>query len=107
MEKFVPKELEIDLIDGKAWISVGACTMEKIRPKNLPAFPPISDFDEINIRTYVKSKYKTGVYVLSIEGGESLSCKIAKGISNLPYRFSKSNELQINSNPLTQNLMII
>ncbi|MFS4448478.1 YqjF family protein [Maribacter sp. 2307UL18-2] len=89
LKKFVPQELEIDLFDGKPWISVVAFTMEKIRPKNLPSFPPISDFDEINIRTYVKSNSKTGVYFLSIEGGKSLSCKIAKGMSELPYRFSK------------------
>lgn len=89
LRKFVPKELEIDLFEGKPWISVVAFTMEKIRPKNFPSFSPISDFDEINIRTYVKSNNKTGVYFLSIEGGKRLSCKIAKSISELPYRFSK------------------
>ena len=89
LKKFVPKELEIDLFKGKPWVSVVAFTMEKIRPKNLPSFPPISDFDEINIRTYVKSNNKTGVYFLSIEGGTKLSCKVARGISELPYRYSK------------------
>ena len=44
LEKIVPKELEIDLYEGKPWVSVVAFTMEKIRPKNLPAFSPISDF---------------------------------------------------------------
>ena len=89
LKKFVPKELEIDLFDGKPWVSIVAFTMEKIRPKNLPHFPPISDFDEINIRTYVRSNNKSGVYFLSIEGGKSLSRKVAKCISQLPYRFSK------------------
>ena len=83
--KFVPKELEIDLFEGKPWVSVVAFTMEKIQTKNLPAFPPISNFDEINIRTYIKSNNKTGVYFLSIEGETSLSCKIAKGMSELSY----------------------
>lgn len=100
LKKFVPNELEIDLFDRKPWVSVVAFTMEKIRPKNLPSFSPISDFDEINIRTYVKSNNKTGVYFLSIEGGKSLSCKIAKGMSELPYRYSKikRNENQYESN---------
>lgn len=89
LRKFVPQELEIDLFEGKPWVSVVAFTMEKIRPKNLPSFPPISNFDEINIRTYIKSNNKTGVYFLSIEGGKILSCKIAKGMSELPYRYSK------------------
>lgn len=94
LKKFVPKELEIDLFDEKPWISVVAFTMEKIRPKNLPSFPLISDFDEINIRTYVKSNNKTGVYFLSIEGGKYLSCKVAKVISELPYRFSKIKRIE-------------
>lgn len=89
LQKLVPKELEIDLFEGKPWVSIVAFTMEKIRPKNLPSFPPISNFDEINIRTYVKSNNKTGVYFLSIEGGKNISCKVAKGISELPYRFSQ------------------
>ena len=65
--------------------------MEKIRLRYLPSFPPISNFDEINIRTYVKLNNKTGVYFLSIEGGKKMSCKIAKGISELPYRYSSIN----------------
>ena len=89
LEKFVPKELEIDLFEGKPWISVVAFTMEKIRPKNLPSFPPVSYFDEINIRTYIKSNNKTGVYFLSIEGGKKLACIVAKKMSQLPYRYSK------------------
>jgi len=89
LKKFVPKELEIDLFEGKPWVSMVAFTMEKMRPKNMISFPPISNFDEINIRTYVKYKGKTGVYFLSIEGGSIVSCKLAKGISELPYRYSK------------------
>lgn len=94
LEKFVPKELEIDLFEGKPWVSVVAFTMEKIRPKNIPSFPPVSNFDEINIRTYIKSDHKTGVYFLSIEGGKRLSCKIAKAMSALPYRYSKIDRME-------------
>ena len=94
LEKYVPKELEIDLFDGKPWVSVVAFTMEKIRPRLLPSFSPISNFDEINIRTYVRSNGKSGVYFLSIEGGKIWSCKIARALSGLPYRFSKMERLE-------------
>lgn len=89
LKPFVPDEIEIDLFKGKPWISLLAFTMEKIRPRFLPPFSPISNFDEINIRTYVKSKNKTGVYFLSIEGGKKISCQIARSLSQLPYRYSK------------------
>ncbi|HEU4496782.1 MAG TPA: DUF2071 domain-containing protein [Flavobacterium sp.] len=88
LKKHVPKELEIDLYEGKPWVSAVAFSMEEIRPRFLPAFSPISNFYEINIRTYIKTESKTGVYFLSIEGGKSLSCKTARLISELPYRFS-------------------
>jgi len=89
LRKLVPAALEIDQIEGYPWVSLVAFTMEKIRPRYLPPFPPISNFFEINIRTYVKSGDKTGVYFLSIEGGKRLSCQIARALSELPYRYSQ------------------
>ncbi len=89
LKQFIPSALEIDVFEGKPWVSVVAFTMEKIRPRYLPYFPPISNFNEINIRTYVTYKGKPGVYFLSIEGGTKSSCKLSKLISELPYRFSK------------------
>jgi len=75
--------------------------MEKIRPRYFPYFSPISNFDEINIRTYVKLKSKKGIYFLSIEGAKNLSCKVSKIISELPFRFSNmkrtSNQYSCNN----------
>jgi len=88
LRKSIPQQLEIDTIDGHAWVSLVAFTMEKIRPRHIPPFPPISNFHEINIRTYVKYNNKAGVYFLSIEGGKLFSCFLARQISGLPYRFS-------------------
>ena len=88
LEKVIPEHLEIDLYKGKPWVSLVAFTMEKVRPRYLPSFSPISNFDEVNIRTYVKSNNKPGVYFLSIEGGKRLSCELAKQISGLPYQHS-------------------
>lgn len=90
----LPDALEIDLYNGKPWVSLVAFTMEKIRPRYLPSFSPISDFDEINIRTYVKKNKKAGVYFLSIEAGTNISCHLAKALSELPYRHSKIMRLQ-------------
>jgi len=100
LKKHVPNEIEIDLFDGNPWVSMVAFSMENLRHKNLPSFSPISNFDEINIRTYVKYKGKSGVFFLSIEGGTILSCKLAKEISELPYRFSKIFRDEINFHSL-------
>ncbi len=89
LRPFVPPEIEIDLFGGKAWISLVAFTMEKLRPRNLPSASTISDFHEINIRTYVRFNGKSGVYFLSIEAGKKISAFLAKKLSELPYRYSK------------------
>jgi uncharacterized protein len=89
LRKFVPPGLEIDLFDGKPWVSVVAFDMERLRPRYLPSLPLISDFHEINVRTYVKLNGKTGVTFLSIEAAKAISCKIANVLSGLPYRYSK------------------
>ena len=90
LRNFVPKELIVDTLNGQAWVSLVAFTMEKVRLKYLPAFPPLSNFDEINIRTYIKNGKRSGVYFLNIEGGKRLSCRMAKQLSQLPYKYSET-----------------
>ena len=87
----LPKGLELELFGGESWVSLVAFSMEKVRLRNFPSFSPVSNFHEVNIRTYVRYKGKSGVYFLSIEGAKWLSCKIAKSMSGLPYRFSIMN----------------
>lgn len=88
LSEIVPEDLRIDTFDGNAYISLVAFTMQKIRPRNLPAIKTISDFDEINVRTYIDNKGKKGVYFLHIEAGKHLSALISKRISGLPYEKS-------------------
>lgn len=88
LRKLVPYALALDLFDGNPWVSIVIFKMEKMRVRNLPSFSPISNFDEINIRTYVTYDGKPGVYFLSIEAGNRLSCSIARKLAGLPYRYS-------------------
>jgi uncharacterized protein len=88
LRRFVPDELPFDLYNGEAWVSVIAFRIKNIRPKYLPSFPPVSDFDEINIRTYVKYNNKPGIYFLQLDASKWLSEFFAKVFSELPYRYS-------------------
>ena len=85
LQNLIPKGLELDLIDDVAWVSVVAFTMQKIRPRFLPHFKPISDFHEINVRTYVVKDGKPGVYFISMEAHKSLSVFVSRKLSGLPY----------------------
>jgi uncharacterized protein len=85
LEKHLPPALPLDTFEGYAYISLVAFTMQKIRPRYLPAFAPVSDFHEINLRTYIEKDSRKGVYFFSIEAGRRLSAFIARQLSGLPY----------------------
>jgi len=82
----IPSTVKLDTFRGEAWVSLVAFTMEKLRVSYLPAVPGISNFHEINLRTYVTRDNKPGVYFLSIEAQKLLAVLIAKNISGLPYK---------------------
>lgn len=85
LRECVPHHLALDSFEGHCYVSLVAFTMQKIRPRYLPAVSFISDFDEINLRTYVSHGGKQGVYFLNIEGAKPLSVAIARYLSGLPY----------------------
>ncbi len=85
LTKLIPKDISLDTFNGEGWISLVAFTMERIRPRNLPSVSIISDFHEINIRTYVTHDNKSGVYFLNIEAEKQISCYVARLLSGLPY----------------------
>jgi len=99
---FIPGGLEIDLFEDGAWVSFVAFDMQAVRPRNVPAFAPVSSFHELNLRTYVRYKGKQGVYFLSIEAGKSLACFVARKMSQLPYRYAAitraPNSFQVQNN---------
>lgn len=101
LRKCVPENLKLDTFEGEAYISLVAFQMQKIRPKHLPAVKFISDFEEINLRTYVVNDGKAGVYFLNIEAEKYLSAFVARKLSGLPYE--KSNILRKGNRFTSQN----
>jgi uncharacterized protein YqjF (DUF2071 family) len=85
LRAIIPPGLTIDLMDGQAWVSLVAFTLRGLRPRLLPAFLPISDFHEINMRTYVLRKNKPGIYFFSLEAQKRVSAILARLATGLPY----------------------
>jgi uncharacterized protein len=85
LRSYVPSGLEIETAAGGAWVSVVAFRMVNVRPRFLPPVAPISNFLELNLRTYVWAAGKPGVYFLSIHGSKALAVGVARLLSPLPY----------------------
>ena len=104
IQAMLPKALDVDTINGKAWVSIVAFDMNNVKLRHLPKPPYISDFQEINIRTYVVCKGKPSVYFFSMEANNKLSCKLIKQISKFPYRFSEMNRSETSYTSKNDNL---
>ncbi len=85
----VPQPLEIDTYDGKPWIAVVPFDMKKVTFKGIPPVAALSDFPEINVRTYVKYEGKPGVWFFSLDVPSKLSAWIARTFFHLPYRYAR------------------
>ena len=73
LRTLVQYQLKLDKFNGECWVSVLVFNVEQIYPKLLSSINSISNFHQLNIRAYVKSNEKPGVYFLSIEASKSLS----------------------------------
>lgn len=89
LKPLLPSSLKADVFDGSCYVSLVAFTMNRIRPRFLPSVSLLSHFDEVNLRTYVVTEDKPGVYFLNIEAGKRLSSLVAKTLSGLPYEYSR------------------
>ncbi|WP_395747976.1 DUF2071 domain-containing protein [Prosthecobacter sp.] len=53
IQRTLPPGLYVDTFEGDAWLAIVPFYMRGIRPRFLPAVRGISDFLELNVRTYV------------------------------------------------------
>ena len=100
LEPYIPKGLELDLYDGKAYVGTIPFLMSKVHPKSLFWVPGISFFPEFNIRTYVTKDGKGGVLFLTLDAKSRITCIYAPLAYGLPYRYSKC-KLSVNQESYT------
>jgi len=105
LEKHIPKELELDTFNNMAWVSLVAFEVKKMRPRNLPAIPYVSNFHEINVRTYVIKNGIPGIYMFSIETNKFIEVLLTRFFIGLPYQKSniKRTKTALSSNNETSN----
>lgn len=82
----LPEGLYPDLHEGKAWLGLVPFYMQNIRPRFLPTVPGISNFLEMNVRTYVHDDQgRPGVWFYSLDANQSLAVALARQFFHLPY----------------------
>jgi len=81
----MPPGLPLDLYEGQAWIGVVPFRMTNVAPRFVPALPLVSEFAELNVRTYVTVGGKPGVYFFSLDAESAIAVAAARSLLHLPY----------------------
>jgi uncharacterized protein len=84
----VPSEFELDVFDGSGWLGIVPFRMTNVALRGLPALPWVSEFPELNVRTYVRVHDRPGIYFFSLDAGSAVAVQAAKTLLNLPYYFA-------------------
>ena len=86
----LPPGLRVDTFNGNAWIGVVPFFMRNVRPRFLPSVPGLSNFPELNFRTYVLDEHgRPGVWFYSLDTPKRLPNWIARTFFHLNYRFAR------------------
>jgi uncharacterized protein YqjF (DUF2071 family) len=85
LERVVPAPLLIDEFDGTPWLGITPFRVESLRLRGTPPVPPISEFPELNVRTYVTVDGAPGIYFLSLDAASRAAVHAARFAYRLPY----------------------
>lgn len=90
VQRTLPPGLTVDTYDGKAWLGVVPFFMRGVRPVGLPAIPALSDFLELNVRTYVIDPAgRPGVWFYTLDCNQWMAVKLARTFFQLRYRHAE------------------
>jgi uncharacterized protein YqjF (DUF2071 family) len=103
LRPLIPESLTIDTFDGTAWIGITAFTLWDVRVIYGPPLPWISDFHELNVRTYVHSNGVPGVWFFSLDANSRIAVRGARLLYHLPY-FNASIDLEEQEGTIYYNL---
>jgi uncharacterized protein YqjF (DUF2071 family) len=89
LRRLVPRELELDLFDNKAWVAVTPFHMTDVAFRGMPPVPVLSAFAELNVRTYVTYRGAPGVYFFSLDAFNPPAVWGARLTYHLPYFYAR------------------
>lgn len=104
LRPLIPRELELDTFDGQAWIGIVPFRISRLRLRATPALPYLSAFAELNVRTYVISGGKPGVWFFSLDAANAAAVVAARAWYHLPYFRAKMNVREENSTIFYESL---
>src|ERR671916_2551613 len=85
LRPLIPPALGLDTFDCSAWLGITPFHMSGVRPRFLPSVPWLSNFPELNVRTYVTAEDKPGIWFFSLDAESEVAVEAARRGYKLPY----------------------
>ena len=92
----IPADFTLDLFDGSAWLGIVPFHMTNVAPRGVPALRWVSEFPEVNVRTYVRVADEPGIYFFSLDAGSAFAVHAARTMLNLPYFIASMSVIKEN-----------
>jgi uncharacterized protein YqjF (DUF2071 family) len=86
----LPDGLHVDTFDGEAYLGVVPFAMRRVRPWWFVSVPWLSNFLELNVRTYVHDDRGTpGVWFFSLDADQPIAVEVARRWFHLNYQHAR------------------
>jgi uncharacterized protein len=85
LRKHVPAGLEVEEFDGSGWVGVTPFRLTGLRGRGMLPLPYVSEFLELNVRTYVTAQEKPGIWFFSLDASSRVAVELARRVYRLPY----------------------
>jgi len=85
LRKLVSPKVELDEFDGSAWLGITPFRVTGLRLRGLLPLPRVSEFLELNVRTYVTHGDKPGIWFFSLDAESRGAVEAARRAYRLPY----------------------
>lgn len=85
----VPRELDLDLFEDQAWLTLVPMRMEDVHWQDAPAITSTSTMTELNLRTYVRRGDRRGVYFLSVDLDSAWIALAGSALLDLPTALAR------------------
>ena len=85
LKALLPAGLEPDTYNGEAWVSWISFTVKNTRIRNFFPVPFFSNFEEVNLRTYVTHNGRPGIFMFAVEASKIASVLLNRLVTGIPY----------------------
>ena len=89
MRPLIPRELEVDLHGGVAWVGLIPFEMRDCHFRGVPPLPGLGRFLECNVRTYVHHRGIPGVWFFSLDAASRIAVIGGRVAWGLNYRLAR------------------